>query len=292
MKKTLVVIDEGLLEFLKQDAKKEHRTMSGQLCALLELCRSHGGYSEMAHKININDMEDTQPKADTATPAPAPTPTTSRRVGRPRKPGTVKIATKTIPGSYLFAVNKRTGKHLVVYAPDYSASAVYIKSSLETGTFERQDVQDDFTENHDSFTIQAAEGDDLQSLYGIYEDQEFYEGWLDLSHIGSPEAEDGQDEEEPGPVEEPKKQNLTINAFMDIKWDEVQPNMVRKLYDNFADTPEVKRAVRAYLKSLGDEEPGFLHGTADNITNEELLDVMQTLQQKLRKKESTKGRRK
>lgn len=56
MKKTLISVDDELIEFIKKDAEKERRSMSGQICMLIELCKQNGGYSTIVEKLNTYDL--------------------------------------------------------------------------------------------------------------------------------------------------------------------------------------------------------------------------------------------
>ena len=273
MKKTLLTIEPEILDFLKADAERERRTMSAQVCVLLELCQKYGGYSALVEKLTLNGQAQ---EAQTVQPKPAAT----RKTGRPKKPGTITIAAPIVSSLYLVVINKRTKKRLIVYAPDYAAVSEYIKDALNAGDFEYEDIQREYTDNRDSFIIQPAGGDSPDHVREIYADVDFYDGWLDLSGIGEDIPDDGQSAQNP-PEEPPKKQRTrraTLKQFMAVEWDDVQPGQVKQLYKKVASNKEVQEAVQKYIK---DSLPSFYNPDPEQLEDGELLNVLQELQQEI-----------
>lgn len=288
MKKTLLTIEPEILDFLKADAEKERRTMSAQVCALLELCQKYGGYSALVEKLTVNRLVQESRTAEQDPTTQKNQSASGRKPGRPKKPGTITIAAPMISSLYLVVINKRTKKRLIVYAPDYAAVSEYIKDALDAGNFEHEDIQREYTDNRDSFIIQPAGGDSPDHVREIYADVEFYDGWMDLSGIGEPAEDGGQSAQNP-PEESPRKQRTrraTLKQFMAVEWDDVQPDQVKQLYKKVASNKEVEAAVQKYIK---DSLPSFYNPDPKQLEDGELLNILQELQQEIYARQRNDG---
>ena len=302
MKKTLLTIDDDLLDFLRSDAAKERRSMSAQICVLLELCKKCGGYSGLIEKVTINNL---QPEASGKGPA--------KPIGRPRKPG---IITEEFSGLSLCALklyNKRKKKGLIIkYGNNYRKAAKYIRESLETGTFPREDVQRDFTEDCDSFVIRDAVGDTMDDVFKNCENQGcvLYDGWLDLgdeldgsetvnssgnksgqrdqrkagvseSHTAKPQntnksAPNNQSEQDASPDRNSSKRQKTLDEIMSVEWDDVSVDDAKAEFKKVCSNVEVKDAARRYISECYPDNPKM---RLSSLKASDILNIMQDLQQ-------------
>lgn len=170
MGKHLFTVDDDLLEFLKNDAKRCRRSMSAQVCTLLELCRKYNGYDGLVEKLIVNSIKNTQ-KEISAAPI------------RKRKPGSIAVEPHEIPGCALILYNKTKKIGLAVKISDYKTASEYIKEALENGSFIDAETQDSYFSG-DSFRVYDAIGENMEEVINNHKGQiDMYNNWVDLSEI-------------------------------------------------------------------------------------------------------------
>lgn len=277
-------------DFLKEDSEKNNYNQSQYVNSLIEMSRDFGGYRPLllhleSYKQSLQQVNSPQQPSQSPSNTSAST-TPPRKVGRPRKPGIVKIAPLNGTSKFMLIMNKRTGKNLIALAPDFIPAAQYVRKALQEGTFERKDVQSDFTDSCDSFLIQQTAGDTVRQVHEIYSDLDFYDSWIDLSSIGNiPDYMDMEEIEDEKPKKRTRKKRPSLKTFMSIRWDEVKPDMVHEFFKNVADVPEVHDAVVAYIEraKVTHELPDFLiPDKPEDLEAHKLLAVLQQLQEDLR----------
>lgn len=275
MAKTIITIDDGLLDYIKSDAAKERRSMAGQICKLIELSREHGGYEGLVKRLDVQDAK------ESAKDAPA---TRGRKRTKPQKITWDNCRGGSDCAAILY--NADDDKALIVKTNKPERDIVIIEQMLKSGKFPIADVQEDYSGKCCKFEVLSGFGDTVEEVRSNCDAAEFYGevydcmGDADNPVIEQPDnstqsADQDAVVDSPGAVNPP-----TTQEILRINWDSLETEDALKQYLSACDNADLREVAEKYIQQVYAPSDGVTYNT---IFDDDVLPIMDRFRRKYRK---------
>lgn len=274
MAKTIITIDDELLDYIKADAAKERRSMAGQICKLIELSRECGGYESLVKRLAVQDAKGSVKEGSE---------TRSRRRTKPQE---ITWGNYFVDGDCAAILyNKDDDKALIIKSNNPKGDANRAIGLLKSGKFPIQDVQEDYSSKCCKFEVLSGFGNTINEVRNNCDAAEFYGdvydcmGDVDGTRIEQPgnniRPDDNVAANPSSPVNPP-----TTQEILAIDWDALEPEDALKQYLGACDNPELREVAEKYIRQAYAPSDGI---TYNSILDDDVIPIIERFHKKCSK---------